>query len=159
MGTTALHRAIYEENLEVASTLIALGADPNIVDNCQRTALHLAVIYEMHDLIPQLVLNGANLNITAQNEGTALQLAVARGNIHASILLNILQTKLFSFIEPGYIQLLANIVENLYFKNHLNNILHKESLNFPASQLSNLPSDSSELPDSHKKNLIDLDAS
>jgi ankyrin repeat protein len=64
-GPTALHLAVRQGHREAVATLIAHGANTNLVDGEGKTALHVAAELGSHDLIKLLLLHGANVDATA----------------------------------------------------------------------------------------------
>lgn len=66
-GYTALHRACYEDKLEVAQILIANGAEVNAKTDESWTPLHSACHWNAFRCVRLLLENGADVN--AQTEG------------------------------------------------------------------------------------------
>lgn len=72
---TLLDRACIYGATEVASKLIALGANINFVDNMHTTALHRAVFNQNPEIVELLLDNGAIVDLTGPENRTALMAA------------------------------------------------------------------------------------
>lgn len=63
-GYTALHRACYEDNLEIAKVLISHGANVDARSGESWTPLHSASNWNAFRCVRLLLENGANVNAT-----------------------------------------------------------------------------------------------
>jgi ankyrin repeat protein len=88
-GATALHWAIYREDLETAELLIRVGANPRAVNRDKASVLSLACINGNADLIDKLVRAGADANERLSNGETPLMMAARTGKVDA---INVLLT-------------------------------------------------------------------
>ena len=73
-GYTPLHRAVYKEDYEAASFLLARGADMNAVNNDGWTPLQLAVISCHYRFVPFLLANGADIKVRSRTGQTLLHI-------------------------------------------------------------------------------------
>lgn len=79
---TPLHISSQHNNLETASKLLALGADPNLATSINwLTPLHNAVEKDHVEMCTLLLDKGANINARSKNGSTPLIIAVQEGNI------------------------------------------------------------------------------
>ncbi len=85
---TPLHLAIENHHADVASYLLAHGANPNLADIEGQTPLHFAVKYRAdYGLIRQLLENNANPNCPDSTRLTPLHLAAMSGNTEYIVML------------------------------------------------------------------------
>jgi RNA polymerase sigma factor (sigma-70 family) len=85
---TALHRAAYAGNLELAQLLLDRGADPNGTTSIGQTPLHVAVLNDWPALTALLLERGADPDAVTGRSMTALHWAVIRGRpAHIRLLL------------------------------------------------------------------------
>jgi ankyrin repeat protein len=75
---TALHRAVYQGDGELAELLLARGADPNATTPIGQTPLHVAVLVDQPALVEQQLAAGAKPNLATDRGQTALHWAVIR---------------------------------------------------------------------------------
>jgi ankyrin repeat protein len=87
-GTTALHWAAYNDDLELAKMLVAAGPDPNVKTRLGGiTPLHMAATNGSAPMIDVLLKAGADLRIATGTGTTALMNAAASGHADAVKLL------------------------------------------------------------------------
>jgi ankyrin repeat protein len=86
-GATALHWAVYRNDLEMADVLIRAGADPRAANRDGATVLSLACINGNSAMIEKLLNSGASANERGPNGETALMMASRTGNVDAIRLL------------------------------------------------------------------------
>src|SRR5947207_7315079 len=87
-GATALHWAVYRDDLETAELLIQAGAHVTAANREGATPLSLASINGNAPMIEQLLKAGADPNLPVLSHGeTALMLAARTGNVEAVRLL------------------------------------------------------------------------
>ncbi len=82
-GATALHWAVYLENLELVDLLIRAGAKADVTNRNGITPLYLASLYGQAATIDSLVKAGANATMPGPNGETMLMLAARNGNPEA----------------------------------------------------------------------------
>jgi ankyrin len=80
-GATALHWAVYRDDLETADLLIRAGANVTAGNRDGATALSLACINGNAVMIERLLKAGANANERGPNGETALMMASRTGNV------------------------------------------------------------------------------
>lgn len=80
-GKTLLHYAVEYNLVNIISTLIKYGCNPNICDDNYMTPLHLAVTKGNEQAIKILIKKGADVNMAGEFEQTPLHLAVICGNL------------------------------------------------------------------------------
>jgi ankyrin repeat protein len=83
-GTTALHYAVLQNDLELVRQLLAAGADPSAVNRYGITPLHLAAVNGSAPLIEQLLAAGADANEAGPEGETALMTAARTGVVAAA---------------------------------------------------------------------------
>lgn len=79
--TTALHGALYENQVEIAELLIAHGANLNIKDKFGQTPLYLAVRLNNIELVKSLMENGADPSIRIVRGDTVFDLVTSSKDI------------------------------------------------------------------------------
>jgi RNA polymerase sigma factor (sigma-70 family) len=79
---TALHRAIFNDDIALARLLLARGADVNACTRAGQTSLHLAVLIDRPDLVAELLAAGADPNYCSPLRQTALHFAIIRQRVH-----------------------------------------------------------------------------
>lgn len=82
-GATALHWAVYRDNLELVDLLIRAGAKADVTNRNGITPLYLASLYGQAATIDRLVKAGANAKMPGPNGETMLMLAARNGNPEA----------------------------------------------------------------------------
>ena len=78
-GTTPLHRAVHQNDLKAAATLIKAGADVKAVNRYGVPALSLAAINGNAPMLELLLKAGADANVTQAEGETALMIAARMG--------------------------------------------------------------------------------
>ena len=86
-GATALHWAVYRDDLETADLLIRAGAKANVANREGTTPLAMACLYGNAPMIKKLLKAGADAKERNRNGETALMLAARNGNPDAIKLL------------------------------------------------------------------------
>src|SRR5438876_6714484 len=86
-GATALHWAVYRDDLETADLLIRAGARANVANREGTTPLAMACLYGNAPMIEKLLKAGADAKERNRNGETALMLAARNGNPDAIKLL------------------------------------------------------------------------
>lgn len=87
-GMSALHFAVYNEHLDVASLLLERGASANQTDNFGQTALHGAIVLHSPVLVTLLLDHGCGLGQMDIEGRTAMHKAVTcNGELDIAILL------------------------------------------------------------------------
>src|SRR5207249_3712730 len=86
-GATALHWAVYRDDLETADLLIRAGAKANVANREGTTPLAMACLYGNAPMIEKLLKAGADAKERNRNGETALMLAARNGNPDAIKLL------------------------------------------------------------------------
>ena len=86
-GATAVHWAVYKDNLEILDLLIRAGAKVNVANREGVTPLAMACLYGNAPIIDKLLKAGANAKERGRNEETTLMLAARNGNPEAIKLL------------------------------------------------------------------------
>ncbi|CAI5446663.1 unnamed protein product [Caenorhabditis angaria] len=79
-GYTALHRASYNNNLQVVEYLLSVGADVEARTKDQWTPLLSAANWGNYEVIGKLLSHGVDVNATSNGHLTALHLAVQSQN-------------------------------------------------------------------------------
>ena len=93
-GYTGLHLAILFAHAEIATELIAHGADPNALDPQSQTPLHLSALSNhLNDaasrtLVEQLVAAGSNVGMRTSEGQTAGEFAIMRKKAQTAAFLN-----------------------------------------------------------------------
>jgi ankyrin len=82
-GSTALHWAIYQDDLDTADLLIRAGANPRAANLSGATVLSLAAINGNAAMIERLLSAGADPNERGPNGETPLMMAARNGNVDA----------------------------------------------------------------------------
>jgi ankyrin repeat protein len=82
-GATALHWAVYRDDLDTASLLIGAGAKPDVTNREGVTPLAMASLYGHVAMIETLLEAGANAQQRGPNGETVLMLAARNGNPQA----------------------------------------------------------------------------
>jgi ankyrin len=82
-GATALHWAVYRQDLELADMLIRAGANVKAANRTGMTALAMAAIYGNAPLIDRLIKAGADAKQKGANGETMLMFAARNGNPQA----------------------------------------------------------------------------
>lgn len=75
---TALHRAAYHGDLELADLLLSRGADPNALTPIGQTPLHVAVLVDQPAIVERLLVASANPNLMTDRGQTPLHWAAIR---------------------------------------------------------------------------------
>jgi len=83
-GTTALHWAVRQDDLQLTEQLIRAGADVMAANRYGVTALYLAGVNGSAAMIEKLLKAGANANAAAPEGETALMTAARTGNVEAA---------------------------------------------------------------------------
>ena len=86
-GATALHWAVYNDDLETAQTLIQAGAKPDAANREGITPLYLASVYGKPAMIAALLKGGADAKQKGPHGETTVMLAARSGNAEAIKLL------------------------------------------------------------------------
>lgn len=84
---SALHFAVFYNNVEVASALIMFGADVNAKDMEGWTPLHYAAFFNIPDVVLLLIQNGADISAADGKGKTPLHLAATRKHVAVATLL------------------------------------------------------------------------
>src|SRR5438094_3323657 len=79
-GATALHWAVYHEDLEAIDRLIAAGAKVDVKNSEGVTPLHLASLFGNSRIIDRLIKAGSDAKQTGPAGETMLMLAARNGN-------------------------------------------------------------------------------
>jgi ankyrin len=82
-GATALHWAVYRDNVETVSQLLAAGANPRAVNREGASVLSLACINGNAAIIERLLKSGADANEMLPNGETPLMVASRTGKVDA----------------------------------------------------------------------------
>jgi ankyrin repeat protein len=82
-GATALHWAVYRDNLEMADALIRARANVKAANRNGITPLHMASLYGNAPMIDRLIKAGADAKQAGPNGETMLMLAARNGNPEA----------------------------------------------------------------------------
>jgi uncharacterized protein len=83
-GTTALHWAVRQDDLDLATTLIRAGADVKIANRYGITPLYLACVNANPAMIEKLLKSGADANAAAPEGETPLMTVARTGNVEAA---------------------------------------------------------------------------
>jgi ankyrin repeat protein len=83
-GTTALHWAVRQDDLELADRLIRAGADVKAANRYGVTPLYLASLNGSASMIEKLLKAGADANAVATEGETALMTVARSGNVEAA---------------------------------------------------------------------------
>jgi ankyrin repeat protein len=86
-GTTALHWAARQDDLELADRLLRSGADPNAANRYGVTPLHLAAVNGSVPLLDRLLRGGADPNTHGADDETVLMTVARGGHVDAAKLL------------------------------------------------------------------------
>ncbi|ETN75856.1 ankyrin repeat protein [Necator americanus] len=76
-GYTALHRAAYNNHIDVVSFLLEKGADPEARTKQGWTALHSAANWGNYEVIGRLISHGVDVNARSSGSVTPLHLAIS----------------------------------------------------------------------------------
>ncbi len=79
-GTTPLHLAADQGNIQIATLLLNAGAAVNLQNNEGQTPLHLAIIKDSLEMANLLLTHGADTNIIDNGNNTALSFAMLLGH-------------------------------------------------------------------------------
>ncbi|KAJ6633300.1 Ankyrin repeat domain-containing protein 49 [Pseudolycoriella hygida] len=79
-GYTPLHRACYNNNVELAQLLIQYGADVNALTNFKWTPLHSSCQWSNSKCVAMLLQYGANVNSRTDGDQTPLHIAASVSN-------------------------------------------------------------------------------
>jgi ankyrin repeat protein len=83
-GTTALHWAVWQDDLELADRLIRAGGDVKAANRYGVTPLYLASVNGSASMIEKLLNAGADANAVAPEGESALMTAARTGNVEAA---------------------------------------------------------------------------
>ncbi|HET9270260.1 MAG TPA: ankyrin repeat domain-containing protein [Vicinamibacterales bacterium] len=86
-GATALHWAVYNDDVEAADLLLRAGAKPNVVNRTGMSPLAMASLYGSAPLIDRLLKGGADAKSAGPNGETMLMYAARNGRPQAVKLL------------------------------------------------------------------------
>lgn len=86
-GTTALHWAVYHDDLELVERLLGAGADPNAVNDYGSTPLGEAAVAADVEIIERLLEAGADATLAPKDGETPLMVVARSGNLSAARLL------------------------------------------------------------------------
>ncbi|ODM99221.1 Ankyrin repeat domain-containing protein 49 [Orchesella cincta] len=84
---TALHRACYEDNLDIARALLYRGAKVDVRSNDGWTPLHSACHWNAHKCARMLLENGADINAQTDGGQTPLHLACSKGGARETVII------------------------------------------------------------------------
>ncbi|KAI1699277.1 ankyrin repeats (many copies) domain-containing protein [Ditylenchus destructor] len=84
-GMTALHRAAYNNHVDVCRWLLAAGANPEMLAAEARTVLHYAAFRANHEVVELLVRERASINACADGNLTPLHLAINQSEDRARV--------------------------------------------------------------------------
>ncbi|KAI1695267.1 ankyrin repeats (many copies) domain-containing protein [Ditylenchus destructor] len=73
---TALHRAAYNNHVDVCKWLLSVGADPEMRTEDGWTALHCAACWANHEVVSLLLSHGMSVNSRSNGNLTPLHLAI-----------------------------------------------------------------------------------
>ncbi len=82
-GATALHWAVYRDNLEIVDMLLRAGANARVTNRNGITPLHMASLYGNAPMVERLLKAGADAKQLGPNGETMLMLAARNGNPEA----------------------------------------------------------------------------
>lgn len=80
-GKTLFHYAVRYNTKGIITTLVKLGANPNLCDDKFVAPLHYCVLKNSFHAAEELIKNNADINIPGEFEQTPLHLAVIKGDI------------------------------------------------------------------------------
>jgi ankyrin repeat protein len=83
-GTTALHWAAYNDDVDLVKRLVDKGANPNARNNYNYTPMQAAAVVADPAVVKLLLKAGADPDSTANNGQTALMTVVRSGNVEAA---------------------------------------------------------------------------
>jgi ankyrin len=83
-GTTALHWAAYNDDVDLVKRLLAKGADPNARNDYNATPMQAAAVAADPAVIKPLLKAGADPDSTAADGQTALMVVARSGNVEAA---------------------------------------------------------------------------
>jgi uncharacterized protein len=86
-GTTALHWAAYNNDLNLVNKLIASGADVNAHNDYQATPMSEAAVVGNQEVLKRLLVAGADVESANADGQTALMILARTGNVEAARLL------------------------------------------------------------------------
>lgn len=82
-GATALHWAVYRDNLEIVDMLLRAGANARVTNRNGITPIHMASLYGNAPMVERLLKAGADAKQLGPNGETMLMLAARNGNPEA----------------------------------------------------------------------------
>jgi ankyrin repeat protein len=86
-GSTALHWAVYHDNLELVRQLLDAGAEPNVVNDFGSTPLIEAAVVGNTEVVRALLEAGANVDLAGADGQTPLMVLARGGNVEAARLM------------------------------------------------------------------------
>ena len=78
-GATALHWAVYHDDVEAVDLLLRAGAKPNVANRAGMTPLAMAALYGSAPLVDRLLKAGADAKAVGPNGETMLMYAARNG--------------------------------------------------------------------------------
>lgn len=93
-GYTPLHRACYNNNVEIAKLLIQYGADVNARTLMQWTPLHSAAKWSNADCMALLLQHGADINAESEGKQNPLHIAATVSNCRRAAMTLLLNEKI-----------------------------------------------------------------
>ncbi len=111
-GMTALHWAVYHDNLDAVLALIGAGAEPSVVNRYQIAPLTLAARNGNEAIVRQLIEAGADANTATPGGETALMSAARTGRLGAVKALLEAGAKVDATLKNGQTALMWATAEN-----------------------------------------------
>ncbi|KXJ70873.1 hypothetical protein RP20_CCG022249 [Aedes albopictus] len=95
-GYTPLHKACYNNNVEMAKLLLRNGADPNAQTELGWTPLHSACKWNNAECVALMLQHGADVNATSHGSQTPLHIAASVSNARSTLVTLLMDDR----IEP-----------------------------------------------------------
>ncbi len=118
----ALHSSVEYYDPLRTNILISCNYEVDLQETSTgKTILHKAVSRKQHELIPVLLINGANIHTQDKLGNSPFDLALARKDSIALLMMNVMQLQNYSLLSYGYMQYLANLLENWIIDYYIEN--------------------------------------